>query len=167
MKHWPLFVAAALLLFGCLEVQTEEGLDKWTPAGEAALTYEPPEEPTPSPTAAATPGASPNASPSIEATPSPSPSPSPSPEPVSCTVLASGQDVGSLKKRVIVRFTQEVSDPKMRCHSTRSWQNLELEEMSSGEYQGFVDCTYTSTGSYRAMAQGGGVDCEAEFDLEE
>ncbi len=163
MKHGLLFVAVTLLLFGCLEIQTEEGLDKWTPAGEAALTYEPPEEPVPSPSAEATPSASPDASPSIDATPSPSPSP----EPVSCTVLTSGQDVGSMKKRIVVRFTQEVSDAEMRCHSTRSWQNLELEEMSGGDYQGFVDCSYTSTGSYRAMAEGGGTDCEVEFDLEE
>ena len=166
MRYW-LFLALFALLFGCLTVETESGLDKWTPAGDGSTpTLE--ATPTAAPTNAAspTPGASPTATPKASVTPSPSPSPSP--EPAECTVIASGQDVGSMKKLIIVRFTQEVSDARMRCHSTRSWQSLDLELMlSSGEYQGSVECTYTSTGTYTAMAEGGGAECEKEFELEE
>ena len=165
MRYW-LFLALFALLFGCLNVETESGLDKWTPAGDGstpALDVTPTAPP--SNDASPTPGASPTATP--KASVKPSPSPSPSPEPAECTVTASGQDVGSMKKRIIVRFTQDVTDAKMRCHSTRSWESLDLELMGSGEYQGFVDCTYTSTGTYVASAEGGGAECEKEFEVEE
>ncbi len=166
MRFW-LFLALFALLFGCLTVETESGLDHWTPAGDVSLPAALDASPTAAPTSAAspTPGASPTATP--KASVKPSPSPSPSPEPVECTVIVSGQDVGSMKKRIIVRFTKEVSDARLRCHSSRSWESLTLELMGSGEYQGFVDCSYSSEGTYTASAEGGGAECEKQFKLEE
>jgi hypothetical protein len=167
MKNIILLCLFGLLLFGCIEHETE--LEGWSAAGSTITPNENLEIfVTPSPTAQATASATAQATQQATVTPTQQASPSPSPSPAvgnSCTISAASGST-NLHKQIIVKFVEDTT-AAVYCSGTASPQYLDLTLSGSGFYTGFADCYYTNTGSYAITASGADdTQCSKQITIE-
>ena len=167
MKKIVLLCLFGLLLFGCLEHETE--LEGWSAAGSSITPNENLEifvTPSPSPTAQAT--ASATAQATQQATPTQQASPTPSPSPDtgnSCTISAASGST-NLHKQIIVKFVEDTT-ASVYCSGTSSPQYFDLTLSGSGFYTGFVDCYYSNPGAYAITASGADdTQCSKQITIE-
>lgn len=169
MKKIVLLFLLGLLLFGCIEHETE--LEGWSAAGSTITPNEDLEIfVTPSPTAQAIASATAQATQQATATPtqqaSPSPSPSPSPAAGNSCTISAASGSSNLHKQIIVKFVEDTT-AAVYCSGTSSPQYVDLTLSGSNFYTGFADCYYTNTGSYAITASGSDdTQCSKQITIE-